>query len=152
MHDCYCCGEVIYSDDMLCTCCQKAGCEKNASDYYDDCQVPQCESCNTAYTYCTDEAWHNNCSDECIAKRAVKARKLYCIENADSTYRVAIFSRESVERAYGTVTPDNAADIAQAITGWGEYSRGVGRAFGTSPSICVLGRNVVVRQFCGLDI
>jgi len=65
MHDCLCCSTVIYSDEPLCDCCKAAGCEKNASDYYDDCQVPTCAECDTAATFCTDGKWHDNCDDDC---------------------------------------------------------------------------------------
>lgn len=65
MHECYCCNEVIYSDDPLCSCCKEAGCEKNSEDYYDACQVPTCPECNTPATFCTDGKWHDNCDWSC---------------------------------------------------------------------------------------
>lgn len=84
----------------------------------------------------------------------VEPRKAYDIRSDDegSTYRVAIFSRAAVEASHGPVTPDNAEVMIARLVGWSSSYGGPGRYFAHDPSIRVLGRNVVVRQFCGLDI
>jgi len=63
MHDCPCCSEAVYSDDIteICSCCSAADCEPGTDGVYADCQIPSCPVCDTRSTYCTDEAWHRNC-------------------------------------------------------------------------------------------
>lgn len=64
--DCACCSETIIGRaGDLCDCCKKAGCEANRHGDYDDCQIPQCEHCDTRATFCTDQRWHSNCEAEC---------------------------------------------------------------------------------------
>lgn len=38
MHDCPCCSDIIYCDDLLCDDCQEAGCECNKEGAYDSCE------------------------------------------------------------------------------------------------------------------
>jgi hypothetical protein len=71
MHDCECCGDIIYSDDPLCDCCKEAGCEANAAGDYDDCQIPSCPECETPATFMTDGKWHENC--DCSFPQKVEA-------------------------------------------------------------------------------
>jgi hypothetical protein len=73
-------------------------------------------------------------------------------EPGESGYRYAIFSRTDVEAAYGPITDENAEDIAGNLTNWGEYHGGPGRGFSCVPWIRAFKRNVIVRQFSGLDI
>lgn len=64
--ECACCSETIMGRaGDLCDCCKNAGCEVNRNNEYDECQIPQCEHCNTRATFCTDQRWHSNCEDEC---------------------------------------------------------------------------------------
>lgn len=65
MHDCPCCGEAVYSDDMLCDACEEAGCEPNGEDVFDDCQIPECPECETRASLMSDGHWHDNCEDDC---------------------------------------------------------------------------------------
>lgn len=44
MHDCPCCGAIIYGSTLLCDDCIEAACEPNREGAYDDCQR-DCESC-----------------------------------------------------------------------------------------------------------
>jgi len=84
----------------------------------------------------------------------VQARKAgYAVsEHGESGYKWAVYSRASVESAYGPITEENAEDIAGNLTGWGPHYSGPGRGFSHDPYIRVLKRNVLVKQFCGLDI
>lgn len=76
MHDCPCCGNdgITYTDDPddMCSCCEEAGCEdhevEDGDGSYFECQVPQCEECETRYTFCTDGKWHDNCEPDCVGK------------------------------------------------------------------------------------
>jgi len=73
-------------------------------------------------------------------------------EYGESGYTWAIFPLAEVEAAFGKITEENAEDIAGNLTGWGPSYGGPGRAFRHEPYIRVLKRNVLVKQFCGLDI
>lgn len=90
------------------------------------------------------------------SKRAcasVEPRKSYDISNEDSTYRVAIFSRAAVEAAIGCdVADEDPERLIAELTGWSESYGGPGRAFSSAPSLRIFKRNLVVRQFCALDI
>jgi hypothetical protein len=44
MHDCPCCGDIIYGDVLLCDGCIEAGCEPNGEGSYDNCQR-DCATC-----------------------------------------------------------------------------------------------------------
>lgn len=85
---------------------------------------------------------------------AIEPRKSYNIvsDGGTATDRIAIFSRATVEAAYGPLTPDNADEMAVRLTDWTARDGGAGRYFASAPSIRTRGRNIVVRQFCGLDI
>lgn len=92
---------------------------------------------------------HSDCA--CLE---IKPRKAYDIvsEPGESGYRVAIFSRAEVEAAYGPMTPDNQESTIARLVGWGASYGGPGRGFSAEPYMRVLGRNIVIRQFNGLDI
>ncbi len=85
-------------------------------------------------------------------------RKAYSIQSHEATYHVAVFSRESDE-VEDLLTEFDCGDgcydgptLASVLTGWTEFSRGPGRAFGSEPHVRVGRRNVVVKQFVSLDI
>ncbi len=85
----------------------------------------------------------------------IRPRKIGHAESTppdESYHNYAVFSRAQVEAAYGTIDGDNAEEVACNLTGWAPGYGGVGRWFRTVPHIRVLGRNVLVKQFCGLDI
>ena len=102
--------------------------------------------------YC--EKCDGNHSDSMGTCVDIEPRKAYDIisKGGDSTYRVAIFSRSEVESAYGPINSDNAETTIARLVGWGESYNGPGRSFSHAPYMRVLRRNIVVRQFCGLDI
>ncbi len=80
--------------------------------------------------------------------------RAYGIEDmGDSlSYVWAVFTRAAVEAVHGEVTPENIDDIASALTGWSEFSRGPGRAFGDAPSVRLFRHALLIRRRCGLDI
>lgn len=79
-------------------------------------------------------------------------RKAYDIADEDSTYRIAVFSRATVEAAYGPVEAQDVDTMIARLTGWHEYYCGPGRAFGHAPTLRVMKRNIIIRQFAGVDI
>lgn len=75
--------------------------------------------------------------------------------DGDSWHHIAVFSKDVVESEYGPIgemTQDEKENLASNLTGWGEFYRGVGCAFGAVPSIRFKGSKVEVRQYCGLDV
>jgi hypothetical protein len=75
-------------------------------------------------------------------------------EPGESGYKWAIFSRRAVEDAFGFVIDqsDDLEALASNLTGWGRSYNGPGRRFASEPSIRVFKRNILVKQFTGLDI
>ena len=77
----------------------------------------------------------------------------------DSGYNIAIFDRKTVEVKLGTLpastkkmTSEAYEELIHHLTGWTEFYRGPGRAFGTMPIVKLYKHKVLVRQFTGLDI
>jgi len=73
-------------------------------------------------------------------------------EEGESGYAWAVFPLAQVVQAFGEITPENASDVACNLTGWAASYSGPGRGFRHDPYIRVMKRNVIVKQFCGLDI
>ncbi len=90
------------------------------------------------------------CEEKYVAHR--KAGAYYSDDGEGSTYKWVIFSRPAVEAIHGEITPDNAEDIAATLTGWGRSYGGPGRSFSSEPTIKVYKRNLIIKQFSGLDI
>lgn len=68
-------------------------------------------------------------------------------------YVFQAFNREAAEKFLGeTITPENAEDMAERLTGWYRSYRGPGRSFSDSPSLRLYKRSVLVTQRRGLDI
>lgn len=108
---------------------------------------------HAAYVYC-ERCEGNHRVEVGACGPDIEPRKAYDISSDDegSTYRVAIFSRATVEAAYGAVTSDNVETVIARLTGWAASYSGPGRGFAHDPSLTLRGRNIVIRQFCGLDI
>jgi len=69
------------------------------------------------------------------------------------SYVFQAFNREAAEKFLGeTITPENAEDMAERLTGWHDSYRGPGRSFSDSPSLRLYKRSVLVTQRRGLDI
>ena len=77
-------------------------------------------------------------------------------EDTGESWRfIAVFSRKVVEGEYGPIeemTQDEIEELPSSLTGWTEYYRGVGRAFGTAPSLRIKGNKVQVSQWHSLDV
>ncbi len=88
----------------------------------------------------------------------IPPRKLYSISDKHGEYRwsVAIFSRKEVEAKFGPVSLDSDEELIENIvaelTGWSGHWGGPGRWFAQEPSVRIMKRNIVIRQFSGLDI
>lgn len=107
-----------------------------------ECWMVYCQGC---------EDYHWEGEELCAA---VSPRKEYTIisDHGESSNRVAIFSRAEVEKVYGPIESLKAEDIINYLVGWYASSNGPGRWFRSEPSIRLMKRNVVIRQFGGLDI
>jgi hypothetical protein len=95
-------------------------------------------------------------------------RKSYIIpgSNNESCYDFAVFPTTEVQKEFpelfappsnedltaGYNQKDALARLAYNLTGLREFYRGVGRCFGSEPSVRIGKRNIVIRQFRGLDI
>ena len=76
-------------------------------------------------------------------------------EGGETWNHIIVFSRQVVEAEYGPLQDmdeETRNNLASHLTGWGEFHRGVGKAFGAEPSLRIKRNSVEVRQFCGLDI
>lgn len=93
-----------------------------------------------------------------IYEGPVKAQMAFVqvADDGESSTSLALFSRKAVEKALGPIANDLDGDVADEVsyklTGWHEFCRGVGRAFGTYPSIRVCRDWILVKQYRGLDI
>lgn len=59
---------------------------------------------------------------------------------------------ETMEESVVSGYDDDSFDLGTELTGWGQYSNGVGRWFGSHP-VTIIGRNhILVRQFRAMDI
>lgn len=85
----------------------------------------------------------------------ITPRKSYILHQKDGTslYAVAIFRRSEVEQYVGKdATLFHPDDLAFNLTGWYAFEHGAGRAFAADPRVIIGKRNVMVRQFRGLDV
>lgn len=116
----------------------------------------ECHESHPERVYCPKCESHHSakvgpCADE------IEPRKAYVIrsDNGETSTRVAIFSRAAVEAVYGPTDPtdeESTATLVARLVGWYESSNGPGRWFSSAPFLRVMGRNIVIRQFSGLDI
>lgn len=104
------------------------------------------------FTFCEHCDTHHY-AEQGVCKH-VEPRKSYYIvnEGGESGYSVAIFRRSEVEDTFGPITPDTAEERIAQLVGWSESYRGPGRSFSNAPTLRLMKRNVVIRQFSGLDI
>lgn len=64
-----------------------------------------------------------------------------------------VFDRKEAEKVLGhPIDSDNAESAAVGLTGWYQFYKGSGRAFGGEPSIRLSRTRVLVSQHRGLDI
>lgn len=80
MRECNCCGEVVYSEDALCSCCQEAGCDEEGQE---GCEIPMCPVCETRSTFCTDDSWHSNCDDPEACRRQAERESAWLTRNSE---------------------------------------------------------------------
>lgn len=71
-------------------------------------------------------------------------------EDGDSYTVWAVFDTREAENWVGI--PMTHPDFAENLTGWARFSSGPGRMFGSSPSLRVYRRKLIVSQFRALDI
>lgn len=66
----------------------------------------------------------------------------------------AVYDRKEAEQwlAENYYSSLDDKDAAENLSGWGEFSKGPGRAFGMCPIMKVSRTRVLVRQFRGLDV
>jgi hypothetical protein len=82
--------------------------------------------------------------------------------NGESTYCWALFYRKDIypklikahnkESAGCPWDEDMLFDLGQQLTGWGSFSNGIGRSFGTDPHTKIGRNHILVTQYRGLDI
>lgn len=83
------------------------------------------------------------------------AHPVHCgIREASDTSCVvwALFTRAEAERVTGWVPDTGNVELAERLTGWHSFSRGIGKAFGGDPYTIVSHDRVLVKQHRGLDV
>lgn len=109
-----------------------------------------CPNCDAQHS--VPEHFVGGSGDFCLLEIQPRKAGIARSKDGETSQRWAIFQREEVESLYGEVSAENALEIAAGLTGWSQTYRGPGRAFTSDPIIFVYKRNILVRQFCGLDI
>lgn len=84
----------------------------------------------------------------------VNPRKEYLIvsDSGETHERIAIFNRAAVEAEFGDVSEWETDRIIGELVEWRRFYRGPGRPFAHDPTMRVMGRNIVIQQYGGLDI
>lgn len=79
-------------------------------------------------------------------------REGYAWSGETSGYQFAIFDRQQVEAMLGPADQLDGKQLAQELTEWSAFDRGVGRSFGETPRVKLYRHAILVTQFTALDI
>lgn len=79
-------------------------------------------------------------------------REGYAWSSDSSGSQYAVFDRAQVERVLGPIAEMTTDQLVGQLTGWSEFYRGVGRAFGSKPRAKLYRHAVLITQETALDI
>jgi hypothetical protein len=73
-------------------------------------------------------------------------------KDGETSYQYAVYDKRDAETEFGRIEDGGHSEFAEKLTGWYEFYRGAGRAFGQDPVLKVYGKKILVYQLRGLDI